>query len=55
MIPAVESLQLAAPKVHVHRTFTTSVPGIVEEGLVEGHFIIMDYIGGQQLKNAGIL
>ncbi|KAH6715837.1 kinase-like domain-containing protein [Leptodontidium sp. MPI-SDFR-AT-0119] len=48
MVFAAESLHLPVPK--VHRTFKADVPDIDEETLVEGHFIVMDYVPGPTVK-----
>jgi hypothetical protein len=47
MIFAAESLHAPVPK--VHRTFIANVPGI-SGGLVEGYFIVMDYISGPTIE-----
>ncbi|PVH75823.1 hypothetical protein DL98DRAFT_314795 [Cadophora sp. DSE1049] len=44
MIFAAESLHLPVPR--VHRTFKADVPDFGEDTLVEGHFIVMDYVPG---------
>ncbi|EPE35578.1 Protein kinase-like (PK-like) [Glarea lozoyensis ATCC 20868] len=43
-----ENLSLSAPK--VYRDFAADVPGPFDEGLVTGHFIVMDYISGPTVQ-----
>ncbi|KLO88697.1 Uncharacterized protein LW93_4508 [Fusarium fujikuroi] len=50
---ASETLQLPVPK--VHRTFTAEIPefaGMPNTRLIEGHFIVMDYIQGSSLDKS---
>ncbi|KAH7342976.1 kinase-like domain-containing protein [Rhexocercosporidium sp. MPI-PUGE-AT-0058] len=48
MIFAAESLHLPVPR--VHRTFKAEVPELGGEALVEGHFIVMDYVPGPTVE-----
>jgi len=50
MVFAAESLGLPVPK--MHRSFTASVPQSYSTDMVDGHFIVMDYIAGPTVEES---